>query len=692
MTGILNALIAGVSGAVKDAYFNLVSLLLPGNGTNGAQNNTFLDGSSNNFTITRNGNTTQGTFSPFSQTGWGNYFIASSGLRLAHTTDFDFSTGNFTVESFIYPVSAYANNNIIVVGALGSGFAALILKINASNQVQLLMSTAGSAWDVNQTSTSTVSLNAWSHIAVVRNGSGSNNLQVYVNGTSYISTTYTSSPVTGGNYEYIATNGTDSFLGYISNARIVKGQALSTGTFTPPTAPISSSIVGWTGANAASSITGTVPLVTCQSNRFVDTSSSPKTITVLGSPSVVAFSPFNPTAKWSAATYGGSGYFDGSGDYLTTPNNSALYLTTNNFTLEGWIYLASTSTTQNIIRGSNSFSIGILQSSGSLIYYISSNGSSWDIASAVSMGSITANAWLHFALVRNGSTFTPYINGVAGTTATSSSSIANTNGLIVFAETGGTLPATGYCSGLRLVNGTAVYTSAFTPPTSPLTAITNTSLLLNFTNAGIYDATSKNDLETVGNAQISTTQSKWGGSSMYFDGTGDYLQCPISTMWDLGTGDFTVELWVYYSTSSRNGSLISYGGYGFASADSAGWSLQINTTAGNLTFSSGTTQNNFISGNTALINSTLPNGQWNHIAVTRQGTNLRCFVNGTQVGSTITNSTSLSGASYTPKIASDQGAAAGSLITGYLDDVRITKGYARYTASFTAPTAPFPEQ
>ena len=49
-----------------DSYFNLVSLLLPGNGTNGAQNNTFLDSSTNNFTVTRNGNTTQGTFSPFS--------------------------------------------------------------------------------------------------------------------------------------------------------------------------------------------------------------------------------------------------------------------------------------------------------------------------------------------------------------------------------------------------------------------------------------------------------------------------------------------------------------------------------------------------------------------------------------------------------------------------------------------------
>ena len=58
----------------QDPQFNYTTLLLPGNGTNGAQNNTFLDSSTNAFTITRNGNTTQGTFTPFSQTGWGNYF------------------------------------------------------------------------------------------------------------------------------------------------------------------------------------------------------------------------------------------------------------------------------------------------------------------------------------------------------------------------------------------------------------------------------------------------------------------------------------------------------------------------------------------------------------------------------------------------------------------------------------------
>ena len=86
---------------LNDPYFPYTTLLLSGNGTNGAQNNTFLDGSTNNFTITRNGNTTQGTFSPFSQTGWGNYFNGSSRFNLASNVALTPGSGDFTIECCI---------------------------------------------------------------------------------------------------------------------------------------------------------------------------------------------------------------------------------------------------------------------------------------------------------------------------------------------------------------------------------------------------------------------------------------------------------------------------------------------------------------------------------------------------------------------------------------------------------------
>ena len=117
MAGNLTAMIASIfsgSAVSTDPFFNRTTLLLPGTGTNGAQNNTFLDGSTNNFTITRNGNTTQGTFSPFSQTGWGNYLSGSSQyLTWSPTSSTAFGTAAFTVETWIYLTSAPSTQYII---------------------------------------------------------------------------------------------------------------------------------------------------------------------------------------------------------------------------------------------------------------------------------------------------------------------------------------------------------------------------------------------------------------------------------------------------------------------------------------------------------------------------------------------------------------------------------------------------
>ncbi len=243
---------------------------------------------------------------------------------------------------------------------------------------------------------------------------------------------------------------------------------------------------------------------------------------------------------------------------------------------------------------------------------------------------------------------------------------------------------TGYISSLRVVNGTGVYTSNFTPPTAPLTNITNTSLLLNFTNAGIYDATSKNDLETVGNAQISTTQSKWGGGSMSFDGSGDYLKSNVSTsdLYGFG-GDFAIELWLYRNATGQTILVDSRptGGGG----TSAYYVLYVNTSNVLSWFVGGSVR---ITGTTTISNST-----WYHIAIARSGSSTKMYLNGTQEGSTYTDSTALICASERPYVGADANDLTSNL-NGYIDDLRITKGNARgYTGStITVPTAPFPLQ
>ena len=99
---LLQSLISLGAAVVKDFYYNYVTLLLHGDGTNGGQNNTFLDGSTNAFSITRNGNVSQGSFSPFSKPDgyWSNYFGGSSSYLNSSITAI--GTGDFTVEYWSY--------------------------------------------------------------------------------------------------------------------------------------------------------------------------------------------------------------------------------------------------------------------------------------------------------------------------------------------------------------------------------------------------------------------------------------------------------------------------------------------------------------------------------------------------------------------------------------------------------------
>ena len=674
MSGSQLLLLGGTPQVVSDPNFEYTTLLLPGNGTNGAQNNTFLDSSTNNFTITRNGNTTQGTFSPFSQTGWGNYFDGTSGqfLNTVANTAFNFGTGDFTVEGWVYPTSTSGTRPIVEIrtsAANSTGFALL----SQSGATTLNVYTNGGFAGA---STGSIATNQWNHVALVRSG---NTWTYYINGTSSGSFTNSSTQSDGGTTgPKIAgsTTAGEVWIGYISNIRIVKGTAVYTSNFTPSTTPLTA-------------ISGT-SLLTCQSNRFADSSTNAFAITVNGSPSVQAFSPFNPTAAWSASTNGGSGYFDGSGDYLTAPSNAAFAFGTGDFTVEAWIYCTALSGVENFIFDSRSsvstagMGFNIEPTTGKLRYSGTANN-------VLTSTSITTNAWTHVAWVRSGSTLTGYINGTSGGSVSNSDNLTQNVGavgVVGFAASG---YFNGYMSNVRIVKGTAVYTANFTPPTAPLTAITNTSLLTNFTNAGIYDATSKNDLETVGNAQISTTQSKFGGSSMYFDGTGDFANTAPTINLEFGSGDFTIEGWIYPTVTTR---MALY--HGSSGTD---WSIGIDYQSQKFCIwasSNGTTWNliNADPGGNGLGTTTISTNAWTHVAFVRSGTTWQTYINGTRdlnltgiSGSIVNRATS---AKSIAKWWFSTGSGVPGVWNGYIQDFRITKGVARYTANFTAPTAAFP--
>lgn len=663
------------AGSTPDPQFNYVTALLNGDGTNGTQNNTFVDSSSNNYTITRVGNTTQGSFSPYGP-NWSNYFNGSTDyLNITNNAAFDFGTSDVTIEAWVYLSSVGAQQIISAFPAgpaAGTGWA---FGTTSSNYL-LVDVFVGSTEQVVIANSNPISTNQWNHVAYTRSG-GTNRLFVNGNLCTTSSNTLTQAINTGGNSIYIARSNFSGYTypltGYISNLRVVKGTAVYTGNFTPST----TSLIAISGTS----------LLTCQSNRFIDNSSNAFAITATGTPSVQRFNPFGTSTTYSTSVIGGSGYFDGTGDYLTVTPSTAVDLS-GNYTIEAWINIKNATSAKAII------SIGDYFGSSGLFLFTDSTGK---LAIGYSNArqftgtqTIVANTWNHVAFVRSSGIITTYLNGVSqGTLTTSNTFTGATNyiGQEWYNGALGGVTMNGYISNLRIVQNTAVYTSAFTPPTAPLIAITNTKLLLNTVNAGIYDSAMTNNYETLGSAQVSTSVVKYGTGSIKFNGATDWISSPLTINNSLNTGDFTLESWFYLTVNNDTypiivqaydgtyGPIIRFGNNGF------GNKLQVTMNAGSVSaiWSCATTM-------ASVLNN------WYHVALVRQSGVCKLYLNGVlqSIGSGINPSTYPNTSFTSTESVGANSLYVGYQFNGYLDDVRFTKGYARYTANFTPPTAAFP--
>jgi len=208
----------------------------------------------------------------------------------------------------------------------------------------------------------------------------------------------------------------------------------------------------------------------------------------------------------------------------------------------------------------------------------------------------------------------------------------------------------------------------------------NVSLLLHGDGANgsttIVDSSpSPKTVTAVGNAQISTAQSKFGGASIALDGSGDYLTVPNNADYAFGAADFTIEAWVYFGNLTTFSTIASTRD---ATNSVTGWTLGVNASE----------QPYFYTNAFDITGNALAQNTWYHIAAARAGSSLQMYVNGAQVGSTFTDTKD-----YTNQTLSIGSTVGGSVqfFNGYIDDLRITKGIARYTANFTPPTAPFPD-
>jgi hypothetical protein len=623
-----------------------------------SDNNNITDSSSNNHSITVGGDTYAGTFSPYHSGGYSTYFDGTGDMLKYENNDYNWGTGNFTIEAWAY-LEESGSTRIIFSQRDENG---PMIRVNDTGLVRYFRGNGSN----QRTSSVQFPIGQWNHVALVRSGTGANQTKVYLNGAEILSfqetTNFSASTarIRIGSYQ---SAGSEVWKGYITDVRAVKS-AVYTAEFTNSLPTNRLEVI----ANTS--------LLTCHLPYLADGSTFNSPVIISGNPSTKPFSPYDYN-EYSAADNGGSVYFDGTGDYIEHQGTFTLPAGTNaNWTIECWVNLDQVNLNQGILRVSSTAAAG----NNDDIYFSEQSGyinvacKAGGINSATSNYTMSANIWHHIAMVKNNGTVYLYNNGVYCGSISDSNDYSGSYYIY-----GGLYYSTSYCFAGYLtdfrISNAAVYTSGtsnFTPPTAPLSS-SGAALHIKGTDASIIDKSQGSNLKLFGNTTGSTTQAKFGGSkSMYFDGTGDYISIPADD--SIFSKDYTIEFWMY-PTQDTN----------LLMPFSKGVGLQFYHQSGNIAAALSWNNSSYsYNGNFGSITT----NAWSHISLVRDSSasTYKFYINGTLEDT-------LSSASNIDTGSSDW--IIGAFLTsgnyafeGYIQDVRVTEGLTRYTTNFTPPTAP----
>ena len=619
-------------------------------------------------------------------------FTFASYLSLATNSNFAMGTGNFTIECWFYSTSISTGQSIIDLRSptdtANIGFA---LYLGTSSNVRF--GTNGSNYVVGST---TLVSNRWYHVAVVRTSTTA--ISMYLNGVQE-STTFTASATQNftNSTPRIGFGADGAFSGYISNLRVIKGQALYTGAFTVPTSGLTNSTVGTSGANVAASITGTVSLLTCQNSTIIDSSGNSLTITNnLGTTGFVnvsnSFSPFINTVtlltcQQSVVVDNGVNNFvvsPTSGIYsvtnlspfnktvqavsfttpttnVTAPSNAAFTFGTGDFTIEAWIYLSSGTTGTIFDSRSSANSVHpVLYVSGTVKYRVAG-------VDVIVGQTISTTTWYHIALSRISGITKLFVDGVQ-----TGSSYTDTNNYLIGSPNFGTginsfSPLVGYLYNLRVVKGVGVYSNTFPRITSLL-------------------STSQSSTTTI--SKISPTIPSNGGSLGLFanTATGTYgpgYFVPYTSTFNINSVDFTLELWCYLTVKSSSQAIFSYYYQSSSVASDGGFSV----------YNSGTSwvlNRSYADASPVTITHDSTNNgyfNWVHHAFVRIGTGNYWFINGICVWYSSTNVWIFTRIPYTLTLGNILPGSTMAL-NGFISNCRLVYGIGVYTGNFSVPTSP----
>jgi hypothetical protein len=418
----------------------------------------------------------------------------------------------------------------------------------------------------------------------------------------------------------------------------------------------------------------------------IDNSDNDFAITVLGNSQPTKFNPFGETTttdiSYDPDLYGSSVYFNynnPAGDQFIVAYDPAFNFNTGDFTIEFWMYYkdewpAGNYSSGSLVRrnGTGAGDWGLyLESTTTTNTAIRFKSAATNVIDVAYLQYI--NNWTHVVVSRSGTDLRLFLNGVLVSTVTNSDNFASVTDLLIGNG------SWAWISGLKITNGRAVYTASFVPTTGSPSAESDTALIMHTDGMSVIDATGRSSVQMRGEAKVNTAVTKFNsGSIQLIDATepgASRLNIPAEEHLNF-PGSFTFEAWIYPTDLSQNFHAILgkygnwyWGVYGGASSGlvrmlGGGGSIVATSAAG-----------------AVVVN------QWQHLAITRDNNNVtRIFVDGVQSGSNgsstenFSNTTDLSVGSY-------QGTGDGYDWRGYLDDIRMTRGLARYTANFTPPTS-----
>jgi hypothetical protein len=419
---------------------------------------------------------------------------------------------------------------------------------------------------------------------------------------------------------------------------------------------------------------------------FVDNSASAHPISTGG-----AVNTSTTQTKFGSA----SAEFDDSTSYLTVPDSVDWDFYNGDFTIDFWVYLNSLSSGSQFFIGqyesaSINYQFYFDQTFG-FVHAIEDGGPQHAVMIQNNTTGWSANTWHHVALTRSGNTWRIFLDGTQVVTTNDSGPIGDMTGpLWIGAFGNNTVFLDGYMDELRIIKGTAVWTSNFTPPISAYCDVdcvrheAQTVLLMHMDGADTSTTFTDNSLishtpSVVGNTAITTSTSKFGGSSGNFQGSADYITIPDSDTFDLSDA-WTIEAWGRPTSFTGNFRKIA----SRYTDNSNRWQLGVNSS--NQAFAQ-----LVISGASYDISgSGLSTNTWYHFAMSYDGTDLRLFLDGVLQGSVAAPSL--------PDINDELWVGSGkwngthdasSDWIGQIDELRIINGEALYISSFTPPAVPF---